>query len=69
MYKNDNFHLSLEEINNTISIPKRKKVFLLILWDSQVWALVTVGYMDPGNWSTSIQGGAIYGYLKYAAHL
>lgn len=25
--------------------------------------LVAVGYMDPGNWITSITGGATYGYL------
>jgi manganese transport protein len=26
-------------------------------------ALVTVGYMDPGNWATDIAGGAGHGYL------
>src|SRR6185503_1131711 len=25
--------------------------------------LVTVGYMDPGNWATDIAGGAGHGYL------
>ncbi len=25
-------------------------------------ALVAVGYMDPGNWATSIAGGSAYGY-------
>ena len=24
--------------------------------------LVSVGYMDPGNWATDIEGGARYGY-------
>ena len=24
--------------------------------------LVAVGYMDPGNWATSIAGGSRYGY-------
>src|SRR4026207_557343 len=24
--------------------------------------LVAVGYMDPGNWATDLQGGARYGY-------
>ena len=24
--------------------------------------LVAVGYMDPGNWITSMQGGAQFGY-------
>jgi manganese transport protein len=26
-------------------------------------ALVTVGYMDPGNWATDLAGGSGYGYL------
>ncbi len=25
-------------------------------------ALIAVGYMDPGNWSTDIAGGSAYGY-------
>ena len=25
--------------------------------------LVAVGYMDPGNWITSMQGGAQFGYI------
>ena len=24
--------------------------------------LVTVGYMDPGNWATDLAGGARFGY-------
>ncbi len=24
--------------------------------------LVSVGYMDPGNWATSIEAGSLYGY-------
>ncbi|MFT8639654.1 Nramp family divalent metal transporter [Bifidobacterium sp.] len=56
--------LSLEEINATVSIPKASHSF----WKSLIafsgpGALVAVGYMDPGNWITSIGGGAQYGYL------
>jgi manganese transport protein len=25
-------------------------------------ALVSVGYLDPGNWSTGLAGGSRYGY-------
>ena len=25
--------------------------------------IVAVGYMDPGNWATDLQGGAEYGFL------
>ena len=27
--------------------------------------LVAVGYMDPGNWITSMQGGAQFGYILF----
>ena len=26
--------------------------------------LVSVGYMDPGNWDTDIEGGARFGYIR-----
>ena len=56
--------ISLEEINNTVHIPNPKAVFFRKLWAfSGPGALVAVGYMDPGNWITSIQGGALYSYL------
>lgn len=56
--------ISLEEINNTVRIPDAKSGFFRKLWAfSGPGALVAVGYMDPGNWITSIQGGALYGYL------
>ncbi|SNC58441.1 Nramp family divalent metal transporter [Sodalis endosymbiont of Henestaris halophilus] len=55
---------SLEEINNTIPVPKGKGGFFRKLFAfSGPGALVAVGYMDPGNWITSIQGGALYSYL------
>ncbi|UAJ64899.1 Nramp family divalent metal transporter [Candidatus Schneideria nysicola] len=55
---------SLEEINNTIPVPSGKESFIKKLFAfSGPGALVAVGYMDPGNWITSIQGGALYGYL------
>ncbi|MEB5951790.1 Nramp family divalent metal transporter [Enterococcus innesii] len=54
---------SLEEINNTVAIPKNGSFWRNILAFSGPGALVAVGYMDPGNWITSIGGGAEYGYL------
>jgi manganese transport protein len=55
---------SLEEINSTIHVPSRSSGF----WKNRAafsgpGALVAVGYMDPGNWITSIGGGAQFGYL------
>ncbi|MBE9907624.1 Nramp family divalent metal transporter [Enterococcus casseliflavus] len=54
---------SLEEINNTVTIPKNGSFWRNLLAFSGPGALVAVGYMDPGNWITSIGGGAEYGYL------
>src|SRR5579871_3849536 len=31
--------------------------------------LVAVGYMDPGNWATSLAGGARFGYALLAVAL
>ncbi|WP_195432323.1 Nramp family divalent metal transporter [Morganella morganii] len=56
--------LSLAEINNTVPVARAKSGFLRKLFAfSGPGALVAVGYMDPGNWITSIQGGALYSYL------
>lgn len=56
--------LSLAEINNTVPVAGVKSGFLRKLFAfSGPGALVAVGYMDPGNWITSIQGGALYSYL------
>lgn len=55
---------SLEEINATVSVPKASTSFWKnLIAFSGPGALVAVGYMDPGNWITSIGGGAQYGYL------
>ena len=55
---------SLEEINSTVRVPSKSSSFLRHLAAfSGPGALVAVGYMDPGNWITSIGGGAQYGYL------
>lgn len=54
---------SLEEINGTVDVPKDKGFFKTLLAYSGPGALVAVGYMDPGNWSTSITGGQNFQYL------
>ncbi|MDO4680217.1 MAG: Nramp family divalent metal transporter [Aerococcus sp.] len=54
---------SLEEINSTVKVPKGKSFWRTLFAYSGPGALVAVGYMDPGNWSTSITGGQNFGYL------
>ncbi len=54
---------SLEEINNTVSINSNGKFSQKLLSYLGPGLLVAVGYMDPGNWITSMQGGAQFGYI------
>lgn len=54
---------SLSEIHATVDVPTDKSFFKNLIAFSGPGALVAVGYMDPGNWITSIGGGAKYGYL------
>ncbi|TGD22733.1 divalent metal cation transporter [Companilactobacillus suantsaicola] len=54
---------SLQEINGTVDVPKGKGFFKTLFAYSGPGALVAVGYMDPGNWSTSITGGQNFQYL------
>jgi manganese transport protein len=56
-------HLSLEGMHSTVEVPHHDAGF----W--QQWRafigpaiLVSVGYMDPGNWGTDLAGGAQYKY-------
>jgi manganese transport protein len=56
-------HLSLEGMHGTVEVPHHKTGF----W--QQWRafvgpaiLISVGYMDPGNWGTDLAGGAQFKY-------
>jgi manganese transport protein len=56
-------HVSLEGLHSTVNVPHEQAGF----WEQ--WRafvgpaiLVSVGYMDPGNWGTDLQGGAQYKY-------
>ena len=56
-------HVSLEGVHSTISVPSPKAGFWP-QWKAFVGPaiLVSVGYMDPGNWGTDLQGGAQFKY-------
>ncbi|MCJ1668457.1 Nramp family divalent metal transporter [Staphylococcus sp. NRL 16/872] len=54
--------LSLDEINNTVDFSGDKSASQKFLAFLGPGLLVAVGYMDPGNWITSMQGGAQFGY-------
>ncbi|MHC5250831.1 Nramp family divalent metal transporter [Listeria kieliensis] len=55
-------NVSLEEVNSSIAIPKNAGFFRKLLAFMGPGSLVAVGYVDPGNWATSIAGGARFGY-------
>ena len=54
---------SLQEINQSVRVPKGTSFWKTLLLFSGPGSLVAVGYMDPGNWITSVVGGAHYRYL------
>ncbi|MFQ5447292.1 MAG: Nramp family divalent metal transporter, partial [Saprospiraceae bacterium] len=53
---------SLEEVHSSIDTTKKKGFFRKLLAFMGPAYLVSVGYMDPGNWATDIAGGSRYGY-------
>jgi len=59
----DGSHVSLEGVHSSVAVPHHEAGF----WEQ--WRafvgpaiLVSVGYMDPGNWGTDLQGGAQFKY-------
>ncbi len=55
-------HRSLEEVHGTIETSGKKSPWKRLLAFLGPAYLVSVGYMDPGNWATDIAGGSQFGY-------
>ena len=53
---------SLEEVHGSVATASGKKGWKRILAFLGPAYLVSVGYMDPGNWATDIAGGSQFGY-------
>jgi manganese transport protein len=53
---------SLPEVNRSITVPTNASFWRKVLAFAGPGFLVAVGYMDPGNWATDLQGGAKFGY-------
>ncbi len=53
---------SLEEVNESITTENKTSNFRRILAFLGPAYLISVGYMDPGNWATDIAGGSQFGY-------
>ena len=53
---------SLEEVNQSVTTEGKATGFRKILAFLGPAYLISVGYMDPGNWATDIAGGSQFGY-------
>ncbi|MBS7809386.1 Nramp family divalent metal transporter [Roseococcus pinisoli] len=60
---------SLPEVNRSVPVPNAggfmRKLFAFL----GPGYLVAVGYMDPGNWATSLAGGSAFGYTLLSVAL
>ncbi|MBS1903172.1 MAG: Nramp family divalent metal transporter [Bacteroidetes bacterium] len=57
--------VSLSEVHQSVAVPKPGtgvSIFRRLLAFGGPAYLVSVGYMDPGNWATDLEGGARFGY-------
>ena len=54
--------VSLSEVHRSVKIPEGAGVVKRVLAFIGPAYLVSVGYMDPGNWATDREGGARFGY-------
>ncbi len=52
---------SLSEVHSSVSVRKIGFWRRLLAFSGPAY-LVSVGYMDPGNWATDLEGGARFGY-------
>ena len=53
---------SLEEVHATVRVPATGHWLRRLLAFAGPGYMVSVGYMDPGNWATDIAGGSQFGY-------
>src|SRR5579859_1921065 len=58
----DGDDLSLAEVHASIAVPRGGSWLKRFVAFSGPGYLISVGYMDPGNWATDIAGGSRFGY-------
>src|SRR5580700_234694 len=52
---------SLPEVHSSVTTARPTVLRRMLAFAGPAY-LVSVGYMDPGNWATSLEGGAKFGY-------
>jgi manganese transport protein len=50
------------EVHESVSTQNKKSIFKKIVAFFGPAYLISVGYMDPGNWATDLAGGSQFGY-------
>jgi manganese transport protein len=55
------FHKSLDQLHESVPVKNKTGWRRLFAFIGPAY-LVSVGYMDPGNWATDLQGGAAFGF-------
>ncbi len=55
------FHKSLDNLHESVPVQNKTGWRRLFAFIGPAY-LVSVGYMDPGNWATDLQGGAAFGF-------
>ncbi len=58
----DSHHKSLDDVHESVQIHQGKSKFKKALSFFGPAYLISVGYMDPGNWATDLAGGSAFGY-------
>src|SRR5215469_6403605 len=54
--------VSLAEVHGSVALPRGGGVWRKALAFAGPGFVVSVGYMDPGNWATDLAGGSAFGY-------
>ncbi len=61
MTQNPKHSVSLSDVHRSVNITKKGNFYQKLLSFIGPGFLVSVGYMDPGNWATSTAGGSAFG--------
>jgi manganese transport protein len=54
--------VSLSDVHRSVAVPKGVSIWKRMFAFLGPAYLISVGYMDPGNWATDLEGGARFGY-------
>ncbi|MBS0247907.1 MAG: Nramp family divalent metal transporter [Proteobacteria bacterium] len=57
---------SLADVHSTIAVPAKGQWLRRLIAFSGPGYMISVGYMDPGNWATDLAGGSKFGYTLLA---